>query len=132
MIGRTPCRAFGARAARLGAIPAILLVWGGCAPIVFDERADGLGVTLEVDDVFMVTLPHSRSEAGFERFEPEVRGRAIRFLERGIDDDGAREWFRFVAAQAGEAEIYTLKVEGDDRRLVRDYSLNIKVRLREW
>ena len=109
----------------------MLLLAFGCAPIVFDEQANGMEVTLDVGQVLNVSLPHSPGKAGFDRFEPAISGQAIRFLERGVDESTYREWFKFIAVEAGDATIRTFNIKGDDRRLLQDYTLNVNVRLHE-
>lgn len=108
------------------------LCLGSCVPITYDERTNGLDVVLDVDDIFTVSLPYIPGISNDVPSQPEIDGRAIGFIARGIDELKKREWFKFAAVEVGEAHLTILSGNKDDRRSERIYSLQVKVRLCEW
>jgi hypothetical protein len=112
--------------------PTAALLLAGCTAVIFDESVSGLEIVRDIDDVFTISLPRAVSKSGFDRPIPEIEGNAVRLLERGRDDLGKRDLFKFSAAAVGEAKIQWWKIEGEDLWWVRDYNLKVRVRLAEW
>jgi hypothetical protein len=81
--------------------PTAALLLAGCTAVIFDESVSGLEIVRDIDDVFTISLPRAVSKSGFDRPIPEIEGNAVRLLERGRDDLGKRDLFKFSAAAVG-------------------------------
>jgi len=120
------------RLGKMAALGLLLGTWGGCANVVFDEKTNGMDLPALVDDVFTISLPRDGQRPGDQGPTPEILGQSVKFLARGQDESGARDWFKFQATEAGDSEIRISRILSSDLSMVRDYTVKVNVKLCDW